>query len=136
MIELLKYINSSCSCHKEESLQTIDIIKTQKELVKKGCPFLPKEYIEFLKNYNGISAADCGILGIPPLDDNRLNIIEYNANNNASTDVAILGYDDSTYLIYDNKENTYKLIDRVSTVVLETFLSNELAFALNSILHL
>ena len=136
MLRLFKLIESSNICHKEKPLQLIDVIKTQKDLVKMGCPFLPVEFIDFLKQFNGVSASDCAILGIPPLDDNRLNIVEYNMQFNASDDVAIIGYDDSAYLIYDNSENKYKLIDKNDMIVLEEFLNDELVYALNSILHI
>ena len=45
MIELINYIKKSHVCHKEEPLNVVDIIKTQKELVRMECPFLPADFI-------------------------------------------------------------------------------------------
>ena len=136
MIRILELIKSSRICHKEKPLQCVDIIKTQKDLVKMGCPFLPVEFVDFLKQFNGVKASDCAILGIPPLEDNSLNIVEFNKQFNGSTDVAILGYDDSVFLIYDNNENLYKLLDRADSVLLDEYGPDELVYALNSILHI
>lgn len=135
MIELINYIKKSHVCHKEEPLNIVDIIKTQKELVRMECPFLPADFIEFLTTFNGIRASDCAILGISPLQDKALDIVEFNNQFNDSPDTAILGYDDSVFLIYDNTENNYKLIDKNNMMVVEEFLNDELVFALNSILH-
>ena len=135
MIELLKYIKASQKCYKEEPLNVVDIIKTQKELVRIGCPFLPVDYIEFLTHFNGLRASDCAILGIAPLSDTQLDIVKFNAAYNNSSNIAILGYDDSVFLVYDNIEQKYKLIDKANSVVIEEFLNDELVFAINSILH-
>ena len=136
MNRLLELIAKSDVCHKENALKSVDIIRTQKDLVKMGCPFLPVEFIDFLKHYNGVSASDCAILGVPPLEDDRLNIVEFNKQYNGSTNMAILGYDDSAFLVYDNNENLYKLLDRADLVLLDEYAHDELVYALNSILHI
>ncbi|MBE6450673.1 MAG: hypothetical protein E7016_01770 [Alphaproteobacteria bacterium] len=136
MNRLLELIAKSDVCHKENALKSVDIIRTQKDLVKMGCPFLPVEFIDFLKHYNGVSASDCAILGVPPLEDDRLNIVEFNKQYNSSTNMAILGYDDSAFLVYDNNENLYKLLDRADLVLLDEYAPDEIVYALNSILHI
>ena len=136
MNRLLELIAKSDVCHKENALKSVDIIRTQKDLVKMGCPFLPVEFIDFLKHYNGVSASDCAILGVPPLEDDRLNIVEFNKQYNGSTNMAILGYDDSAFLVYDNNENLYKLLDRADLVLLDEYAHDEFVYALNSILHI
>lgn len=136
MNRLLELIAKSDVCHKENALKSVDIIRTQKDLVKMGCPFLPVEFIDFLKHYNGVSASDCAILGVPPLEDDRLNIVEFNKQYNGSTNMAILGYDDSAFLVYDNNENLYKLLDRADLVLLDEYAPDEIVYALNSILHI
>lgn len=136
MIELLKCITKNNICHKEKPLQSADIIKTQKSLILQGCPFLPVDFLSFLKHFNGVKASDSAILGIAPLEDDSLNIVEFNARFNFAENKAILGYDDSTFLIYDNTDNRYKLVDRYDMIVLDVFSDNELVYAINSILHL
>ena len=108
MKRLLEQIAQTNRYKKEAPLETIDIIQTQKTLVKDGYPFLPAEIIEFLKYYKVFNAIE---------------------------NTAILAYDDMTYLVFDNNENTYKLVDRTDFVTIDEYLSGELVYALNSILH-
>lgn len=136
MKRLLDLISKSNICHREQSLKVVDVIKTQKHLTQLGCPFLPTGFIDFLKQYNGVSASDCAILGVPPLNDERLNIIKFNKQFNNSSEMTILGYDDSAFLVYNSAENMYKLLDRSNKIVLDEYSENELVYALNSILHI
>ena len=136
MKRFLELIDNSKLCYKEKPLQSIDVIITQKDLVKMGCPFLPTGFIDFLKQYNGLTSSDSVIFGIPPLENESLNIVDFNARYNTLPNMAILGYDDSAFLVYDNAENKYKLIDRYDDVMLDEYLEDELVYALNSILHI
>jgi len=111
-----------------------DVIESQKELVKKGYPFLPLEFISFLKSYNGLRGEDSAVLGIAP-KDNSLDIITFNEMHNESDDMVILGYDDFCFLVYDEQEKDYLLIDRTTGDELESFSADGLSEALNSILH-
>lgn len=134
MKRLLEQIAQTNRYKKEAPLETIDIIQTQKTLVKDGYPFLPVEFIEFLKHHNGLSATDSAVLGILK-NNSPLDICTYNKVFNAIENTAILAYDDMTYLVFDNDENTYKLVDRTDFVTIDEYLSGELVYALNSILH-
>lgn len=134
MKRLLEQIAQTNRYKKEAPLETIDIIQTQKTLVKDGYPFLPVEFIEFLKHYNGLSATDSAVLGILK-NNSSLDIYAFNKVFNAIENTAILAYDDMTYLVFDNNENSYKLVDRTDFVTIDEYLSDELVYALNSILH-
>ncbi len=111
-----------------------DVIETQKELVKMGYPFLPLEFIGFLKNYNGLKGEDCGILGISPAD-RVLDILVFNEIHNGSKDMVILGYDDFCFLVYDEVQKDYLLVDRQTGDELESFSADGLPEALNAIIH-
>ena len=122
-------------------------IEKQEEYIKnkiKECGYEVKEVVLNVSSrpefgdyqYNGVMASDSAILGIPPLENERLNIVDFNAEYNALPNIAILGYDDSAFLVYDNAENKYKLIDRYDGIMLDEYLEDELVYALNSILHI
>lgn len=111
-----------------------DVIETQKKLVKQGYPFLPLEFIGFLNNYNGLRGEDSAILGISPRDKG-LDIITFNEIHNGSKDMVILGYDDFCFLVYDEMQKDYLLVDRNTGDELESFSADGLAEGLNSILH-
>lgn len=133
LIRLLKK-NKSVRC--ENPLKTADIIQTQKALVKQGCPFLPAEFIDFLKSCNGAKGVDSVIFGIPPLANEDLDIIKFNQALTMPKGYAVLGMDDFCYLVYDQQSEQYRLLTRDSGVILETFNQNELEDALTGIIHL
>ena len=100
-----------------------------------GFPFLPTDFLEFLRHYNGVKASDSAILGIPPLENPELDIKAFNQEFNAAPDKVILGYDDFVFLIYDHENKVYQLVDKSGALVLEEFAEDELGYALNSVLH-
>lgn len=121
--------------HKEEPLAVKDVILTQKKLVKRGYPFLPEAFLRFLQHYNGVSANDSAILGIPPLAESKLDIVKYNCEFNLNASLVILGYDDFGFLVYNHTLNCYQLVDKGGNMVLEEFADDELEYALISVLH-
>lgn len=135
MENFLKLLAHNKYVHKEEPLAVKDVILAQKDLVKRGYPFLPTAFLEFLQCYNGLSANDSAILGIPPLIDSRLDIIKYNREFNRDAALVILGYDDFGFLVYNQLLNCYQLVDKDGNMVLEEFADDELEYALISVLH-
>lgn len=121
--------------HKEEPLAVKDVILTQKKMVKRGYPFLPEAFLRFLQHYNGVSANDSAILGIPPLAESKLDIVKYNREFNHNASLVILGYDDFGFLVYNHPLNCYQLVDKGGNMVLEEFADDELEYALISVLH-
>ena len=111
-----------------------DVIETQKELVKQGYPFLPLEFISFLKSYNGLRGEDSAILGVLP-KDKGLDIVTFNEIHNGSKDMVILGYDDFCFFVYDEFQKDYLLVDRETGDELESFSAEGLPEGLSSILH-
>ena len=111
-----------------------DVIETQKELVKQGYPFLPLEFISFLKSYNGLRGEDSAILGVLP-KDKGLDIVTFNEIHNGSKDMVILGYDDFCFFVYDEFQKDYLLVDRETGDGLESFSAEGLPEGLSSILH-
>lgn len=135
MGKFLKLLERNKYVHKEEPLAVKDVILAQKDLVKRGYPFLPTAFLEFLQCYNGLSANDSAILGIPPLVESKLDIVKYNREFNHSASLVILGYDDFGFLVYNHPLNCYQLVDKGGNMVLEEFADDELEYALISVLH-
>lgn len=135
MSEFLKFLEQSKYVKREKALNIKDVITAQKDLVRVGFPFLPTDFLEFLRHYNGVKASDSAILGIPPLENPELDIKAFNQEFNAAPDKVILGYDDFVFLIYDHEDKVYQLVDKSGALVLEEFAEDELGYALNSVLH-
>ena len=135
MTDFLDFLARSKYVELEKPLEIKDVIQAQKELVREGFPFLPTDFLEFLRHYNGVKAADSAILGIPPLHHPDLDIKSFNQEFNTDSDKVILGYDDFGFLIYDSQNKVYQLVDRGGVMVLEEFAEDELGYALNSVLH-
>ncbi len=136
MDEFLEFLAQNKYIERENPLDVKDIIKAQKTLVHDGFPFLPTEFLEFLRHYNGIKAQDSAVLGIPPLKNPELDIRNFNREFNATPENVILGYDDFSFLIYNHQNNVYQLVDKTGTMVLEEFFEGELGYALNMVLHI
>lgn len=135
MKDLLNALQSESHVKKQPPLEVENVITAQKELCRKGYPLLPKEFLEFLKIYNGVQTSDSAILGIQP-ENKDLDIVGFNKIHNLSQRYVILGYDEFCFLVYDIEEKEYFLIDRENGDVMDDFLENELESALFSIIHI
>lgn len=135
MRKLAEFLAQCGYVHLEKPLNVKNVVLAQKELTRQGLPMLPPFFLDFLRQYNGLSAQDSKILGIPPLANANLDIIEFNQDFNQSDDMVILGCDDFGFLVYNAAAKTYQLIDKDSSMVLEEFADNELEYAVMSVLH-
>lgn len=136
MSSLARMVLKSRQITPQSPLQVKDVIEAQKEILSQKGVFLPKEFISFLKECNGLEGADSVILGIPPIKNERLNLLSFNALKEMPPKVVILGYDDFCFLVYDADDNLYKLIDKEAKTVLENFENKEWEDALLSIIHI
>jgi|GEM_PF-4508939 len=134
MIDFIKALKEKGYQTQETPFKTKDVIEIQKELVKNGYPLLPLEFIGFLKYYNGLKGEDSAILGVLPKDE-WLDIVAFNEMHNGSKDMVILGYDDFCFLVYDEMQKDYLLVDRDTGDEVESFSADGLAEGLSSILH-
>lgn len=135
MEKLTEFLAQCGYVHLEKPLNVKNVVLAQKELTRQGLPMLPQLFLDFLRQYNGVSAQDSKILGVPPLENANLDIIEFNRDFNQSADMVILGYDDFGFLVYNAAAKTYQLVDKDSAMVLEEFADNELEYAVMSVLH-
>lgn len=131
---LEKLVLQNKSAVAEKPLQA-DVIALQKEFVRHGLPFLPSEFICFLKKFNGVKGIDSSILGIPPLQNKMLDIWDVNQKIQLAKNQIIIGYDDFCFLLYDGNAEQYTLVTRDLSATLETFEKDEWEDALLSIIH-
>ena len=134
MRELLNLLTQNDFIQKERPLDTKDIIDVQKHFVRNELPFLPKMFIDFLKIYNGVKTEGGAVFGIFP-DDQSLDILDTNARYNRTTNQVILGADDFAFLVYDDLQKKYLLLDRTDGLELDDFLETEFSSAIMSVLH-
>ncbi|MBR6409298.1 MAG: hypothetical protein IKS23_03560 [Alphaproteobacteria bacterium] len=134
MMNFIKTLKDNGYQMQDTPFSSKNVIEAQKELVKSGYPFLPLEFISFLKSYNGLRGEDSAILGVLPRDKG-LDIITFNEIHNGSKDMVILGYDDFCFLVYDELQKDYVLVDRETGDELESFSAEGLPEGLSSILH-
>lgn len=136
MSTLSRMILKSRQITPEAPWKVKDVIEAQKELVLKSGVFLPLSFIAFLKVCNGLEGADSAVLGIPPVKNERLNIINFNAQRDLPEKTLILGYDDFCFLVYDDHDKLYKLTDKETGMILESFEETKWEDALLSIIHI
>jgi len=134
MNELFQLLARNADLKKENPLLPKDIIGAQKELTHAGFPIIPEQFLLLLRQFNGIKSEDGAILGISP-KNRLLDILVFNKAHNASAQKIILGYDDFAFLVFDDTEQKYFLIDRTDGAELDDFLESEFSSAINSILH-
>lgn len=134
MNELFQLLARNADLKKGNPLLPKDIIGAQKELTHAGFPIIPEQFLLLLRQFNGIKSEDGAILGISP-KNRLLDILVFNKAHNASAQKIILGYDDFAFLVFDDTEQKYFLIDRTDGAELDDFLESEFSSAINSILH-
>lgn len=135
MGELLNLIRKNKGSKTALPLQKKDIIAAQKELNKDKLSSLPADFIRFLEKCNGVEGVDSTILGIPPIQNQTLDLIAFNKLKNTPQGMIILGYDDFCFLVFDNNQEQYALISHDLQTTLETFEKEEWEDALLSIIH-
>ncbi len=114
---------------------TINISKTNIALKEKQWPMLPKDFQTILLNYNGLSNEGAIMLGIEEGNNFFPNLLEYNSFilTNKHADFLILGYDDFFYMIFDTKDNKYKIVDQddFSEIVSSEDIGDSLSYLLS-----
>ncbi|MBR1604941.1 MAG: YrhA family protein [Alphaproteobacteria bacterium] len=129
------YILQSLNRIKEPDsiLTSSDFITLQQTLKQKKYALLPSDFIDFLHLYNGLSYNGLTICGIYPQDTYQ-NILTLNQKNKhpLHKDIVFLGYNETDFLIYNQKHNVYQMIDKADLQVLEeyTTFSNTLEYIL------
>lgn len=134
MRRFLKFLEQNKTVKLEAPLAVKDVIRTQKELMRDGYPYIPEGYLKFLQIYNGVKGQDSALLGINP-QRTELDLLEFNRTSNDTNDQVILGYDEFCYLVYNSSSQQYQIVDNDIASVVEEFATDELEYALNVILN-
>ena len=116
MQELINMISDDNEIGKNTPVDSGKLLVEKVYLKHKYKIELPEEFIEFLKNFNGLSADDAKILGIHPTSGFYKDIIEFNdtAILHDSADKIILGYDDFDYMVYNQSTKTYQMLEKLN----------------------
>ena len=99
---------------KNESAYEADISKARVALKLAKMPSLPKEYETIILSFNGLSNEGALLLGVTENNNFFPNIVQYNKDffKNNKSDFLVLGYDDFYYLIFDDRDKKYKVVDQ------------------------
>lgn len=105
---------ASAEIGKNDAANPSDIAMARVELKKSGLPNLPEEYSQVLLKFNGLSNEGAVLLGVEKGNNFFPSVVTYNQDffKGAKTDFLILGYDNFYYLIFDEKDNKYKIVDQ------------------------
>jgi hypothetical protein len=113
--ELLDYIEENCEIGFNKGTTDIQIALANVKLKQANIPTIPKDFALLLKHFNGLSNNGSIILGVntgsplfPDLVDLNIKIFA----EEDETSLIILGYDEIFYLIYDDEEEIYRIIDK------------------------
>lgn len=91
-----------------------DVSKTRVVLKMAKIPAMPVEYEKLLLSFNGLSNDGPVLLGVEDGNNFFPNLAKYNKEffKESKADFLILGYDNFYYLIFDAKDNKYKVVDQ------------------------
>ena len=113
MLDFISSI-SNTDLGKNSPATSADLSLARIALKKSDLPNLPEEYSQVLLKFNGLSNEGAVLLGVEKGNNFFPNVITYNQNffKGTKTDFLILGYDNFYYLIFDEKDNKYKIVDQ------------------------
>ncbi len=134
--ELIDYIkqNDEVGCNKATS--DVKIAIGVLKLKEAGLPEPSTDYYKLLRQFNGLSNNGGYVMGINPESTFFPNLIDYNLKEkeNLNTGEIILGYDDDYWLIYNQNNKNYKIVDPDDGS--EEGTSNNLADIIPYVLHI
>ena len=110
----------------------IGVLKLKEAGIAEPCV----DFYKLLRNFNGLSNNGCYILGINPENNFFQNLIDYNVKqkDNLTKNEIILGYDDAHWMVYNQTDKNYKIIDPDDGS--EEATTKDLAEAVAFILHI
>lgn len=107
-----------------------DLAKLRRNLLRMNIPDLPKEYIDFIKQFNGASFNQGFVFGLCPCGDFFLDILKENMLwTPRRAEQLLLGYNEFDLLIWDSQSQTYQLVDKADGQVIQIYSDFNLAIA-------
>ncbi len=136
MLTLLKRIKNKIHPPKEVLLTQALISQASQILAQHHIASIPSDYLHFLHFCNGLQYQDAWLLGIFEEHTQINDICRFNLqiSHPLSKDIIILGFDEFDLLGYNQKWNSYQIIDKDDFEVLEEY--QDLETALNYILKI
>lgn len=118
-----------------EPASVADISRARVALKLAKLPPLPEEYEQVLMSFNGLSNDGPLLLGVEENNNFFPNVVKYNKDffKAAKADFLILGYDDFFYLIFDDNDKKYKIVDQddFGEIIVSEDISTPLAYLLH-----
>ncbi len=113
MTDLVNILKSqSIGCNKPLSEAQIKIANIK--LKQCGLPEVPSDFVTILNESNGFSNEGALVFGIETASNFFEDLVSFNQKffHNQSASKLILGYDECFYLLYEDKDKTYKIVDK------------------------
>ena len=113
-----------------------DVSLTRVTLKMAKLPAMPDEYEKLLISFNGLSNDGPVMLGVEEGNNFFPNVAKYNKNffKESKADFLVLGYDDFYYMIFDETDKKYNIVDRDDFG--EIIVSEEIAGPLAYLMHI
>ena len=123
MQEIIDNIHKIGTAYKGRPLNTDKLILCQKKLKLNNLPLIPQEYVDFLHKYNSLACDGRWLFGVCPRDESDLDILTENALTPMANKTAnlILGYSELEYLLWNETESHYQIVDKSDFEVLKTY---------------
>ncbi len=113
MTDLANILKSqSIGCNKPLSEAQIKIANIK--LKQCGLPEVPSDFVAIIKESNGFSNEGALVFGIETESNFFEDLVLFNQKffRRQTASKLILGYDECFYLLYEDKEKTYKIVDK------------------------
>ncbi len=125
MQKFLDNIHISGTAYKGKPLDAKKLIACQRKLKLNNFPLIPQEYVVFLHKYNSLACDGRWLFGVCPRDESDLDILAENSLalvTNKATNL-VLGYSELEYLLWNENNGNYQIVDKSDFEVLKTYSS-------------
>lgn len=114
MKELLNIIAQNKEIGFGEAVDARKVALAKLDLKQKGLAMFSDDFAELLKTYNGLSNDGHYVLAVDPKSSYFDDIVKFNEHAflEDKQNCVIIGYDEFDYVVYNQKTNTYQVLDR------------------------
>lgn len=114
MKELLNIISQNEEIGHGEAADARKVALAKLDLKQKGFAIFPDDFAELLKSYNGLCNDGHYVLAVEPTSNYFDDIVKFNEHAflEDKQNCVIIGYDEFDYVVYNQKSETYQILDR------------------------
>lgn len=123
MNRLIHVLENEFSNIHGSSATPLDIAETQRGLVDNKIIPMPNSYVNFLEHINGINYNGGEIFGVKPPRNLAGDVLDINLRQERfpKSNFLVLGVDEFDYLVYNQEQILYQIIDKSDLEVLEEY---------------